>query len=221
MIDANELNLVKQIKEIQSFTEINRQHLSDNRLLANNSLAFLGKLSTVETRSLWLQQIIDETKWEQSGYQAFGRWFSIPRQQAWIAEDALKYRYSDNLLANQPWTPLLLAIKQDIERYCATDFNSVLLTLYRHADDSVDWHSDDEQELGSDPIIASLSLGESRYFCFKQKQSEQVQKILIEDGDLWLMQPDFQKDWSHAILPEQGEKSLRLNLTFRKVYQDR
>lgn len=218
MIDPDELNLVKQIKEINSFTEIDRKHLSNNDLIANNSLQFLGKLSSVQTRRQWLQHIIDETTWEESGYEAFGRWFDLPRQQSWVAEPSLKYRYSDNLLANRPWSDLLLTIKQEVEQLCSSNFNSVLLTLYRHGNDSVDWHCDDELELGSNPIIASLSLGESRYFCIKHKQSHRVQKIVIEDGDLWLMHPDFQKDWLHAILPEHAEKQLRLNLTFRKVY---
>lgn len=44
-------------------------------------------------------------------------------------------------------------------------FNSVLLNRYRHGGDAIGWHSDDEAELGIDPLIASLSLGLHAVLC--------------------------------------------------------
>ena len=46
-------------------------------------------------------------------------------------------------------------------------FNSVLLNLYRDGMDSNGWHSDNEPELGNDPKIASITLGEERVFSHK------------------------------------------------------
>lgn len=43
-------------------------------------------------------------------------------------------------------------------------FNSMLANLYRDGKDSVDWHSDNESALGRNPVIASVSLGETRSF---------------------------------------------------------
>ena len=68
-----------------------------------------------------------------------------------------------------PWTPTLIDIKNRIEKIAAIDFNSVLLNYYRNHRDSMGLHSDDEPELGSRPIIASLSLGEERTFILKHK----------------------------------------------------
>lgn len=36
--------------------------------------------------------------------------------------------------------------------------------MYRNGHDSIAWHSDDEYGLGKEPNIASLSLGDTRYF---------------------------------------------------------
>ncbi|MFM5982088.1 MAG: alpha-ketoglutarate-dependent dioxygenase AlkB, partial [Sphaerospermopsis kisseleviana] len=52
------------------------------------------------------------------------------------------------------------------------NFNSVLLNLYRDGKDSVSWHSDDEPELGKNPIIASVSFGATRRFSLRHKHSK-------------------------------------------------
>ena len=62
------------------------------------------------------------------------------------------------------WTPELLKIKQCIEPMAGVVFNSVLLNCYRSECDSMGWHSDDEKELGENPVIASVNLGATRRF---------------------------------------------------------
>ncbi|GAM62570.1 alkylated DNA repair protein alkB [Vibrio ishigakensis] len=37
---------------------------------------------------------------------------------------------------------------------CDVHFNSVLVNLYRNGDDYMGWHSDNEKELGVNPVIA-------------------------------------------------------------------
>ncbi|MEK9648758.1 MAG: alpha-ketoglutarate-dependent dioxygenase AlkB, partial [Gammaproteobacteria bacterium] len=72
------------------------------------------------------------------------------------------YAYSGLALSPNPWTPILLELKILVEKAADTHFNSVLLNYYRDGKDSVAWHSDDEKELGENPVIASLSLGITR-----------------------------------------------------------
>ena len=67
-------------------------------------------------------------------------------------------------------------------------FNSVLLNLYRDGMDSNGWHSDNEPELGNDPKIASITLGEERFFHIKHKKIKDLKyKILLKHGSLLLM----------------------------------
>ena len=63
-----------------------------------------------------------------------------------------------------PWTSELLEIKKEIEKVSKTVFNSVLINYYRNGNDRVAWHSDDEKELGKNPVIGSISLGAERNF---------------------------------------------------------
>ena len=49
------------------------------------------------------------------------------------------------------------------------NFNSVLINLYRDGKNSVSWHSDDQPELGQNPIIASVSFGEIGRFSLRHK----------------------------------------------------
>ena len=74
-----------------------------------------------------------------------------------------------------PWSPLLQKIKSHVENVSNTNFTTVLLNQYRDGKDSNGWHADDEKELGTNPIIASLSFGAERTFQLKHN-SDKTQK---------------------------------------------
>jgi len=165
----------------------------------------------------YLHELITKVDWSDDYYIAFGRRIDIPRQQAWYADEGIRYSYSNNLLQTQAWISPLVEIKQQIESTLGHSFNSVLLTYYRNGEDSVSWHADDEAELGSDPWIASLSLGASRDFLYCHRHQEVRKQLTLHSGDLLLMHPAFQHNWEHCV-PEQPEvNGPRINLTFRRV----
>jgi len=45
-----------------------------------------------------------------------------------------------------------------------TPINSVLINQYRDGSDSMDWHQDNEKELGLNPTLVSVNFGASRMF---------------------------------------------------------
>ena len=100
-----------------------------------------------------------------------------------------------------------------------TSFNSVLLNYYRDNRDSIGFHSDDEPELGEQPVIASLSLGEERMFILKHKRLKLVGPVYVRlaSGSLLLMKGDTQRCWRHGILKESRSCGPRVNLTFRQI----
>ena len=63
-----------------------------------------------------------------------------------------------------PMTPELTGLLNAIKEVKNHPYNAVLLNLYRNGKDSNGWHADNETELGTNPIIASISLGEERFF---------------------------------------------------------
>ena len=173
-----------------------------------------------------LQKILTETiAWEQGEIMMFGKKVLEPRLTAWYGEAGKSYTYSGKTQYGLAWTDALVLIKNKIEAACPSFmtrespfFNSVLLNYYRNGQDSMGWHADDERELGRNPIIASLNLGESRRFLFRRKDDKNIKhEILLTHGSLLLMAGEMQHFWQHAV-PKEPKKNLpRINLTFRWI----
>lgn len=66
------------------------------------------------------------------------------------------------------WHPLLLKLREAVEKSTGCSFNSLLCNLYQDGHDSIGWHSDNEASLGAKPTIASLSLGDTRVFSLRK-----------------------------------------------------
>ena len=77
------------------------------------------------------------------------------------------------------WNNVLLQLKERVENYSEIKFNSVLLNEYPNGEVGMGWHSDDEKELGTDPIIASLSFGANRDFIFKHKTDKSIENVKL------------------------------------------
>jgi alkylated DNA repair dioxygenase AlkB len=166
-----------------------------------------------------LKALTLQTPWEQKTITLFGKPVLEPRLTAWIGDPDAVYTYSGTRLSPHPWTEALLKMKARIERQCGATFNSVLLNLYRDQNDSMGMHSDDEKELGPQPVIASLSLGAPRRFVMKCRLIKTIpsKTFLLQTGDLLIMRGDCQKRWKHGIPKEKKECGPRINLTFRKI----
>lgn len=157
-------------------------------------------------------------EWQHEAIQIFGKHTPLPRLTAWYGDEGKSYTYSGIKQHPIPWTPTLSLIKSRIEQIAEVNFNSVLLNLYRNGRDSVAWHSDDEQELGQNPIIGSVSFGATRRFSFKHKQiKERKIDIDLPHGSFLLMRGETQHHWQHQISKTTKDVSPRINLTFRII----
>jgi len=92
-----------------------------------------------------------------------------------------------------------------------------MANLYRNGADSMGCHADDEKELGMNPVIASLSFGETRLLKFRHQKSKQVFDISLNHGDLLLMAGEIQHHWRHELPKTKKLKTERINLTFRRI----
>ncbi len=166
-----------------------------------------------------MSRLLEEIHWRQEKIILWGKERLQPRLSAWYGDAQSHYAYSGVVLTPHPWTDTLLRIKQDIEYATGHCFNSVLLNWYRNEQDSVGWHSDAEPELGSMPVIASLSLGETRTFKLRHKTRKEIKPVLIEltDGSLLLMEGTTQRFWQHTVAKERSTRGPRINLTFRTI----
>lgn len=163
--------------------------------------------------------LLHEIAWRQETIRVWDKQYLQPRLSAWYGDAGMRYTYSGMTLEPNAWTATLLQIKEDIERASGACFNSVLLNLYRNEHDSVGWHSDNEAEFGDKPVIASLSLGQTRIFKLRHKHRKDQKRVALEltDGSLLLMAGTTQKYWQHAIEKERHPCGPRINLTFRNI----
>ncbi len=73
-------------------------------------------------------------------------------------------------------------------------------------------------ELGSEPVIASVSLGAARRFVLRRRDDHAVrQEFLLEPGSLLVMRGNTQREWQHALPRTARPVGPRINLTFRRI----
>ncbi len=164
------------------------------------------------------QQLLTETDWKQDDIKVFGKIHPQPRLTALYGEKGKTYGYSGITMSPIEFTPLLYRIKQRIETELNTNFTTVLLNLYRDGKDSNGWHSDNEKELGDNPVIASVTFGAKRRFQLKHKRKKnQKYQLVLNHGSLLVMQGVTQHNWNHQIPKTKKEIAPRINLTFRII----
>ncbi|WP_312091040.1 alpha-ketoglutarate-dependent dioxygenase AlkB [Chryseobacterium sp.] len=88
-----------------------------------------------------------------------------------------------------------------------------LISLIKHC-----WHRDKESRYGTRPVIASISLGQTRNFDFRKKDHHQSKYSLpLPSGSLLFMKGDLQEFWEHRIAKSTIPMKERINLTFRLI----
>jgi len=165
--------------------------------------------------------LLHHTQWEQHRIRLHGRELNCPRLSAWYGDPRTSYAYSGLTVVARGWSRPLLAIRREVEAVSGYRFNSVLLNLYRNGSDSMGWHSDDERELGCNPIVASVTLGAGRRFKLRHKNKLKARTQFLDldlpHNSLLLMSGPTQHHWRHALPKTRKPVAERINLTFRQV----
>ncbi|MCE4548320.1 alpha-ketoglutarate-dependent dioxygenase AlkB family protein [Xanthomonas hortorum] len=165
-----------------------------------------------------MQALLRDVRWEVHRIRMFGRMVDSPRLSSWIGDAEASYRYSGTRFAPQPWLEALQPVRTRLQDETGHPFNSVLVNRYRSGNDAMGWHSDDEPELGAQPLIASVSLGATRRFAFKHRDDAALKQTLeLGHGDLLLMGGDTQRHYKHALPRTARPVGEWINLTFRQI----
>ncbi|MBF04746.1 MAG: alpha-ketoglutarate-dependent dioxygenase AlkB [Flavobacterium sp.] len=173
---------------------------------------------TPEKATLIFRKLLDETPWKQDTITIYGKTHLQPRLTALYGNEGKPYSYSNIAMQPHPWNPTLMFLKNEIEEHTQLSFTTVLLNLYRNENDSNGWHSDNEKELGRNPSIASLSLGEDRVFQLKHIEKKEIkQNIILTNGSLLVMKEGSQIYYKHQLPKASSPKRSRINLTFRTI----
>ncbi len=166
-----------------------------------------------------LAGLLEDTPWRQETITLFGKTHLQPRLLAWYGEADAQYRYSGKTYQPLPFTDRLDRLRKRMESLAGAPFNSVLLNYYRNHRDSMGLHADDEPELGREPVIASLSLGQERVLYFRPKCDRDLGglDVSLPSGSVLLMRGATQEHWHHGVRKLTRSCGPRLNLTFRHV----
>lgn len=184
--------------------------------LPDADITYFPELFTKAESDRFFASLLHTVHWRQETVCIAGKPVPLPRLTAWYGDRP--YTYSGITHPPSAWLPDLLLIKHRVEQVCQQQFNSVLLNLYRHGQDSVSWHSDDEAAFQENAAIASVSLGAIRKFMLKHTLQPSLRTSLeLPHGSLLLMQGTTQKYWLHQVPKTRKAVTPRINLTFRQL----
>lgn len=197
--------------------------------VAGGKLRLYPQLFSAQESERYLDALKQEVDWESVRITMFGRSIPLPRLTAWFGDPGTRYTYSGISAEPRGWTPTLLRIKSRVEEASASRFNSVLLNYYRDGRDSVSWHSDDEPELGRNPVIGSVSFGSGRPFQLRRKTNGDADRGYVGDtltlglpnGSYLEMGAGMQRNWVHRLPKRPRLTEERINLTFRTILSRR
>ncbi|UAA39559.1 alpha-ketoglutarate-dependent dioxygenase AlkB [Paraneptunicella aestuarii] len=209
----------------QSLFDSELQNQDDNELelirfpqLPDAELAYYPQFLAVERADHYLTVLRESLAWKQEQIQLYGKSHLIPRLQAWYGDPEAKYQYSGLPMQPVPWTKELLELKLQCEYQLTCSFNSVLANWYRDGNDSMGFHADNEPELGAQPVIAAVSLGQERVIRFRHKNKKDTLALHLQHGSLLVMAGNTQSYWQHGISKSKRTLNDRISLTFRRVF---
>jgi len=166
----------------------------------------------------WFARLHAEIPWQRHRLKLFGREIDAPRWSCWMGDAGAFYTYSGTRFAPQTWTPAAAALREALAAHCDARCNSVLANLYRDGRDSMGWHSDDEPELGAEPIIWSFSFGGVRRFRLRHRRDARLRLELdLPSGSLLRMAGATQRHYRHDLPKTARTVAARINLTFRAI----
>ena len=138
------------------------------------------------------------------------------------------YKYAGKRWPNFPHPPFLrhvqslltVHIRRTLDPQCQR-LTTCLVNKYRDGTDSMGKHSDDEVELGAEPSIASVNIGQTRTFCMARKDApsgggkRRTIPFELAEGSLLLMSGRTQQEFVHWVPKQPDREGVRYNMTFR------
>ena len=216
-IESNiQLGLFDEVK-FSLKSELNKQNM-ESFSLPDAEIKFYPNFFDKTESDLIFENLFREIKWRSDKIKLYGKEIDLPRKTAWYGESDKIYKYSGIQMLPESWTPTLLKVKLAIEKVANINFNSVMMNLYRDGNDGISWHTDAEPELGKNPIIGSVSFGQTRRFMLRHRNNKELKcEIELTHGSFLLMSGATQHFWQHQIPKTSKKLAPRINLTFRVI----
>jgi len=188
-------------------------------------------LNSQEKQDLF-DHLKNEMKWVSQVYKMYGKDVPTPRLLSSMMDPKFKVDSVGSIWkpdtewvkAGKDWTPLMLKLKNKIEKKIGKPISYAQLNQYRTGNDYIGYHTDSEVQKGD--LVASISLGSTRRFVLRDKSKKSgppEYEFLLTDGSLLIFDCDAAKTfWKHS-LPKvrkmdgytDPQNKGRINVTFR------
>jgi alkylated DNA repair dioxygenase AlkB len=186
--------------------------------LPQSDIIYIDDFFSLEESQDIFVELLNNLPWQQDDIKVFGKTYKQPRLTALFANNKKTYSYSNITMSPHEFSKTIKRVKDKVEAFSGTEFTACLANLYRDGNDSNGWHADNEKELGRNPIIASVSFGESRFFHLKHRKDKKLKKKLsLSSGSLLLMKGETQHHYVHQVAKTKRIIGPRINLTFRII----
>jgi len=192
---------------------------SVNLLPYDGTVNYHGPIFSHEDADTYFKKLLHTILWQHDTAVMFGKPIVTARKVAWYGDMNFSYTYSGATRHALPWTKELQALKKLTEELTDTSYNSCLLNLYHNGDEGMSWHSDDENSLGKNSTIASLTFGAERRFCLRHRKTKYDAEVMLEHGSLLVMKGTTQTYWLHSLPKTKKIRTPRINLTFRTIVE--
>ena len=96
------------------------------------------------------------------------------------------------------WSDILLPIKARIEQLTRKEYKTCVCIYYPNGLSGVGYHSD-YRAFGDTSVIPSLSIGEEREFCLREKSTMEEHRLLLKQGSLLIMGENCQERYEHSL----------------------
>lgn len=160
----------------------------------------------------WTSAIWSGFPWEQR---------DAPRRECFFSTIGAPYSYGTGA-GRRTYYPkdmpeLLASLTEDAQVACATEFELCFANGYASEKQHLGWHADDSPEMDDDRPIAVMSLGAAREIWVKPIGAgfEEVEKILLPSGSLFVMAAGMQDTHLHRIPKNPFPCGPRVSLTWR------
>jgi hypothetical protein len=108
-------------------------------------------------------------------------------------------------------------LREKVEHFTGKKFELAMCLYYPNGNYFTPYHSD-QQTSGIETVLPSLSLGAKRSFTFRDKGSNSIYSLNLENGSLLLMKDYCQARYEHSLPKDINCQKARINITFREAF---
>lgn len=150
----------------------------------------------------------------------YDRWFYQPRYTCLLHEDGKTYRYSgvEHPSIHMGNAPEIRKMMEEVNNHLNTNFNSCLLNHYWDGTSGIGAHSDDEEQLSGNKVVASFSMGGKRKMNIRNKFTKERTEVYLMDNSLFVMKGETQRKYTHEIPKTKRHCEPRTSITFREIH---